>query len=86
MYPDGSGNTNDWGDDPQAWGGTAQPWGTDTPGAVLPWGTDEGGEVLRWGTDTGPQVVARAFAGAMLVGSLIALLWRVAALGRALWG
>jgi hypothetical protein len=53
---------------------------------VLPWGTDSEGETLRWGTDTGPQVMALAFAAAMLAGGLLALLWRVAALGRHLWG
>jgi hypothetical protein len=43
-------------------------------------------EALGFGTDTGPQGMALACAGAMLVGSLIAILWRVAALGRGLWG
>jgi hypothetical protein len=84
--PDAPPNAGDWGDDPKHWGGTVQPWGTDTPGTVLPWGTDSEGEALRFGTDTGPQGMALAFAAALLVGSLITLLWRVAALGRGLWG
>jgi hypothetical protein len=84
--PDAPPDADDWGDAPGAWGGTVPSWGTDTPGAVLPWGTDSEDETLRFGTDTAPQVMARAFAGAMLAGGIIALLWRVAALGRALWG
>jgi hypothetical protein len=84
--PDAPPPAGDWGDGPGAWGGAVPSWGTDTPGAVLPWGTDEGGEALRWGTDAGPQVMARACAGALLAGGLIALVWRLAALRRGLWG
>ena len=48
MYPDGSGNTNDWGDDPRACGGEVQEWG----GEPEPWG----GETLAWGTDADRSV------------------------------
>jgi hypothetical protein len=40
---------DDWGDDPEAWGGTHEGWGNDT-GQLLAWGTDAD-EGQRWGTD-----------------------------------
>jgi hypothetical protein len=84
--PDTPPDADDWGDAPGDWGGTVPSWGTDTPGAVLPWGTDTEDAALRWGTDPGPEGMARAFTLAMGAGTLIAILWRLAALGRGLWG
>ena len=45
-------DANDWGDDPQAWGGEQQAFGTDT-GEPEPWGSHAR---LCWGTDTESQL------------------------------